>query len=377
MRWPIRWLAGLVVVMALSGCKSTGPQFSAQAESAARLAALTNLTTVVVTNRADAEMLRPPAENFTLGPGDQLDIEIPGDITTRTIATVGPDGKIYFYLLPGLDVWGLTLPETKALIETNLAQFVREPPPVSLALQSVASQRVWLLGRLNTPGVYPLTAPTTLLGALAEAGGTTSPGLLASLSGGPVAPSLSQDIADLHHSFVMRDGKILPVDFYRLLREGDMSQNIYLQPDDFVYVPSATASEVYVLGAVFQPRSVSYQDRVSLISAIADAQGTIKDAYLSHVAIVRGSLAQPKIAIVDFKAVVKGQSPDVLLEPGDIVYVPFTPYRTLERYANMILNTFVSTVAINEGARAVTRNVAPVGVSIGGGGASSPGGTPP
>lgn len=366
--------AGLVGALAsLTGCETaTGPKFNAQAESAAKLAALTNLTAVAATNSVSADWLQPSPENFTLGPGDQLEIEFPGDKTSITPETVGPDGKIYFNLLPGLDVWGLTLPEVQALIETNLAQYVRQPPPVSVTLRAVASRRIWLLGRLNAPGIYPLTAPTTLLGALAEAGGTISQERLAATGGGPLTPSLSQDIADLHHSFVMRDGKILPVDFYRLLKLGDMSQNIYLQSDDFVYVPSATANAVYVLGAVTQPRSVSYREQISLVSAIAGAQGTIKDAYLSHVAVVRGSLAQPKIAVVDYKAVIKGQSPDVLLEPGDIVYVPFTPYRTLERYANLILNTFVSTVAINEGARAVSHNVVPVGVSIGGSGGSTP-----
>ena len=52
----------------------------------------------------------------------------------------------------------------------------------------------------------------------------------------------------------------------RLLHAGDMSQNIYLQPDDFVYVPSALANEVYVLGAVKTPRAMSYQEGMSLVS---------------------------------------------------------------------------------------------------------------
>jgi hypothetical protein len=43
--------------------------------------------------------------------------------------------------------------------------------------------------------------------------------------------------------------------------------------------------------------------------------------------------------------------PDVQLEPGDIVYVPYGPYRYLVRYADLILKTFVNAVAINEGAR--------------------------
>ena len=360
------FLAGLLMLAWLSGCQ-TGPRFDARATTKARLAALTNLAPVTVTNAADTSLLQAPSESFTLGPGDRLEIAIVGDPTTVTSTTVGPDGKIYFDLLPGLDVWGRTVPETKALIEKALTQFTRQPPQVSVTLRGVESRRVWLLGRLNTPGIYPMAAPMTLLEALTVAGGPMSPTSLASSGSGTTGVNFSDDVADLRRSFVIRSGQVLPVDFYRLLKQGDMTQNIFLEPDDFVYVPSAVTREVFVLGAVLQPKSVSYRERMSLVAAIANARGTIKDAYLSHVAIVRGSLAQPKIAVVDYQDIVKGKTADVLLEPGDIVYVPYVPYRTLERYADLILTTFVSTVAINEGARAVSQNFVPVGVSIGGG----------
>ena len=224
-----------------------------------------------------------------------------------------------------------------------------------------------MLGSLSKPGVYPLTGPTTLLESLALAGG----------------PSLSQsqvtteDLADLHHSFIVRQGQFLPVDFYRLLREGDASQNIYVKPDDFIYVPSALAQRVFVLGAVRLPRVVAYADQMTLVSAIASASGQqrylwlarddpgpfTKDADLSHVAIVRGSLATPEIAVVDFGAIIKGKSPDVRLEPGDIIYVPNSPFTTLKRYFNLIVNTFVTTVAANEGVNA-GGGAAAVGVTV-------------
>ena len=51
-----------------------------------------------------------------------------------------------------------------------------------------------------------------------------------------------------------------------------------------------------------------------------------------------------------------GKAPDVRLEPRDIVYVPLSPYRTLERYARMITDTFVRTIAANEGGHAASRN---------------------
>jgi polysaccharide biosynthesis/export protein len=120
-----------------------------------------------------------------------------------------------------------------------------------------------------------------------------------------------------------------------------------------------------VLGAVVQPRTVPYTENISLITAIANAQGIIRDAFHWNVAIVRGSLSQPRVALVDYKAIAKGEAPDVRLEPQDIVYVPFKPYRFLTKYADIALQTFVSSVAINEGARAAVKGeTAPAGVFI-------------
>jgi len=345
----------------LNGCASTGPKFEARAKTA-------TLSAATVTNDLSPELLRPSDDFFMLGPGDQLEIEIVGNAASRAAVTVGPDGRIYFNLLPGLDVWGLTIPQSKSLLEKELARYLTEPQ-VTVTLKAVTSKSVWLLGRLNRPGVYPKTGPMTLLESIALAGG-------ASRSASQIT---TEELADLRHSFVVRQGQFIPVDFYRLLREGDMSQNIYLQPDDFVYVPSALAQEIYVLGAVKAPRAVPYGDHMTLVSAMANAVGPqkfdylstrevdngpfTKDAYLSHIAIVRGSLATPQIAVVNYSDIIKGKAQDVRLEPGDIVYVPNSPYTTLKRYVNMIVNTFVTTVAANEGIRAGGGEVG-VGVSV-------------
>ena len=119
----------------------------------------------------DPAMLRPSESVFHLGPGDTFEIEVMGDITSRTTVTVGPDGKIYYNILPGLDVWGLTLAEARDHLGDELKKFVRERPVVTLALRTVASKQVWVLGRLGSPGVYSLGRPTSLLDAVAGAGG--------------------------------------------------------------------------------------------------------------------------------------------------------------------------------------------------------------
>jgi protein involved in polysaccharide export with SLBB domain len=157
---------------------------------------------------------------------------------------------------------------------------------------------------------------------------------------------------------------MVPVDFQRLLREGDLSQNVYLQAGDFVYVPPLRSSQVHVLGAVLQPRSERMAGALTVVEAIALAGGTVPEACLSNVAILRGSLAHPQIAIVAINLVLVGKAPDVRLEPGDIVYVPFTPERVLERYATLILDTFVRTVGVNEGAYMISSKSKPVSVGV-------------
>ena len=346
---------GLALLLG-AGCQHPGPHFNPRPGPAGMAA-----QPITLTNRVNPDWLRSPTNLFTLGPGDKLEIELLSDPTSKTLATVGPDGKIYFNLLSGLDVWGLTLAQTKALLEKEMANFIRDRIQITVTLRGVESQRVWLLGRLQAPGVYPMAGPMTLLEGIALAGGTMTLALSREVN---VVPS-SEEFADLRRSFVIRQGKLLPVDFHRLLKEGDLSQNIYLQPDDFVYFPSARAREVYVLGAVGQPKAVPYNEELTLVGAISSALGTIREAYWYEVAVVRGSLSQPQVAIINYRSIAMGKEPDIKLEPQDIVYVPSTPYRYLTRYVDIIMQTFVSSVAINEGVRAVTKDpVAPAGVFI-------------
>src|SRR5277367_1905104 len=113
----IRLYSTIGLLAALCG-GFAGPNSATQpatgfAEMPAAVKGTDSPVSVTMTNHVDAELLRPASEPFTLGPGDSIEIEIVGQPITRAITAVGPDGKIYFYLLPGLDVWGLTLDQTR------------------------------------------------------------------------------------------------------------------------------------------------------------------------------------------------------------------------------------------------------------------------
>jgi hypothetical protein len=144
----------------------------------------------------DPALLQPPESAYRLGPGDTLEVEMLGDPGTKTTVTVGPDGRIYYNILPGVDVWGLTLPQARDRIGDELKKFIREKPIVALTLRTVSSEQVWVLGRLNTPGVYALGGPTTLLDAMSRAGGLEVDT--------PAGGIVFSEVADLPRSFLVR-----------------------------------------------------------------------------------------------------------------------------------------------------------------------------
>jgi protein involved in polysaccharide export with SLBB domain len=337
---------GAISLMLISGCCHRPTKTLAEM---ANVTGAVPMQRVELTNGVTPAMLEPDGGRFTLGPGDRLDIEVIGETNSLATTIVAPDGKLYYSILPGIEVWGLTLGQAKDRIEEGLSNFVRNRPQVALHLRAVESKRFWVLGRVQAPGVYPLATPTTLLEAISLAGGTLG---MSGFANQDVA-SITEELADLRRSFVIREGRPLPVDFERLIQKGDMSQNIYLQPDDFVYLPGATAREIYVLGAVGQARPVAYKQGMTVAQAIASAYGTVNGAYMHHVALVRGSLHKPEVAIIDYKNVIRGLAPDIELQPQDIVYVPYSPYRYLHRYIELVINTFVSSTAINAGTRAI------------------------
>jgi len=293
-------------------------------------------------NTLDESLLKPSTEPYILGVGDVVEIEIAGIPGTRTETFILPDGRLYYNLAGGVEADGLTIIELADRLKKRL-EADYSSPEVNINLVEVNSRRFWILGRVFKPGLYPLKQPTSLLEAISLAGG-----LFTSRFSGS-----TEELADLGNSFLIREGEVLPIDFTALLREGDMSQNIYLRPDDYIYMPSALSQNVYVLGHVRQPQAIGYKDRLTLVGAVAAAKGPIPGAYLKKVVIVRGSLREPKVAIVDLNSILTGKTRNVELRPFDIVWVPRSPWDKLNEYFWLIASTAAQTIAVREGARAV------------------------
>src|SRR6187402_2024401 len=194
----------LSALILLNGCQSNRPQYSDPTFTESASAGVNSAATVTLTNELDRRLLEAPTGMFTLGPGDRLELELIGDPTSRSTTVVGPDGKLYFNLLPGVDVWGLTLTEAKLRLENSFTNYLREQPRIAMTLRGVESKRLWVLGSVQVPGVYTMATPLTLLESISMAGGTLTMTSFQDQS----AAGIGEELADLKRSFVLRRGQL-------------------------------------------------------------------------------------------------------------------------------------------------------------------------
>lgn len=287
------------------------------------------------------EYLKPKAEPYRIGPGDVLEIEIIATDGTKANTLVMPDGMIFYDLAGGVPAAGLKPEE----LEDRLAAKLKADyplPEVSVRIAEYHSQSYTILGQIDAPGSFALGQPTTILQAISLAGG---------LSG------FAQDYVDLDRSIALRGNEVIPVDFDALIRRGDMSQNIYLEPGDYIFLAEAAGATVYVLGDVAKATIVPYTARTTFISALAQAGGPNRSAYASGIVLIRGTLKNPTVAAVDFRAVVRGQATDFKLEPGDILWVPTAPWEKLEEYAKLFVRSATTAIVLRSSGVVVENGV--------------------
>jgi polysaccharide export outer membrane protein len=267
-----------------------------------------------------------------LGKGDVLNISVydEPDLTISGVP-IRPDGKISFPLVGDIQADGRTVAEVNAELTNRLREYLLAPK-VSVIVTSFNSLNYVISGEVVKPGVYPLVTDVTVTAALARAGG---------LNKGQFRSS-SVELADLTHAFIARQGKVLPVDFVRLLRQGDLRFDIPLQAGDYISIPSGLSKEVYIIGEVKAPALFAFREEMPMSRTVALAEGFTDDADLSRIHVIRGSLSNPRVIVTDFNQVIAGQQQDVQLAPGDVVYVPPTGLSSWARMLDKIVPTITA-----------------------------------
>ena len=331
-----------VVCLGLLGnaCQQTIPKSQFDARKVDQTVKNLTFSNVKIKRTLNPKLLLAPSDTYILGPGDILEIEIAEVPNTLASTFVMPDGMVYYNLAGGVREEGLTQADFAKQLTAALKQDYANPL-VNVSLVEVRSRRYWMLGQVTKPGIFPLRQPTTLLEAIAHADGIAMSG-----QGGT-----SVEIADLASSVVIRDGNVLPVNFEKLIKAGDTSQNIFLRHNDYIYLPSSSSSNVLLLGAIMSPQAVRYKESLTLVDCIAQGRGPTADACLKQVVVVRGSFENPSAAIVDLQAILVGKATDVLLQPRDIVWIPRQPLGLLEATVKLVFRDAARSYAATQGAR--------------------------
>jgi protein involved in polysaccharide export with SLBB domain/capsular polysaccharide biosynthesis protein/cob(I)alamin adenosyltransferase len=271
------------------------------------------------------------SRQLTLGPGDVMNIGFFGETNlTKTEISIGPDGRISYLQATDVLAAGLTVDELRQSLDKALSKYYRAPRTMITPV-TFRSKKYYVLGKVMTRGVFTLDRPITVLEAVARANGLET-GLLG---------RTSIEMADIQRSLLLRRGERIPIDFEKLFNEGDLSQNIALEPDDYLYFPPASLKEVYVVGEVATQGVVPYTENTSIMSAIAERGGFNQKAYKSRVLVVRGSLNRPETFVVNTHDIVDGKMPDFKLQPKDIIYVSFRPFIRAEELLDLAATSFI------------------------------------
>jgi len=287
-------------------------------------------------------------KRFTVGAGDIFNLRIYGRTDSiRINVPVGPDGRISFLEAQSVPVAGLTVDEMRAALDAELGKFYRNVRTIITPVEW-RSKKYYLLGAVVDRGAFSLDRPLTIIEAVARARGIDT-GLY---------EHNTVELADMKHSFIVRGGKRLPVDFEQLFNHGDLTQNILVEPGDYIYFPSGTVNEVYLLGAVGHPGPLGLTAENTLVGVLTVRGGLLPTAYQQHVLVVRGSLQKPQTFVVNLAAILSGREKDFVLQPKDIVYVSEKPWQKVEDLLQLALNSYaqgMTTTWVSQNVRPLTQ----------------------
>jgi len=249
----------------------------------------------------------PEQDEYTLGEGDEITVDVWDHPELSAKLAVGPDGRVTIAQVGVIKVAGLTRDGAAQTIGTSLSRYYIGPI-VTVRVDNYVSNHVMVLGRVMHPGLLQFETTPTLLEAVTRAGGL------------PVGGSGAEKAALARCAIFRGRDKIVWIELRNLLNGSNLALNLRLQRNDIIYIPDSDDQLVYVMGQVKSPGAFRLTPTMSFIDAIALAGGLTLDAKHT-VHLVRPS---EKLEItVSFDDLIKAR-PDLnySLKEGDIIYIP-------------------------------------------------------
>ena len=246
-------------------------------------------------------------QNYVLGPGDKLIIDVYGASQESLSLTVSPEGDITVPECGPIHVSGLTVSSAQARIKSRLGEFYSSSD-IKTTVGQTRSILVNVMGEVKTPGTYTLSAFATVFHAIYMAGGISELGTLRNIK-------------------VFRRGSLVTVvDVYDYILNGKLTGNVRLQDNDVIVVGTYDAM-VSIKGKVKRPMYYEMKKTESLASLLNYAGGFSSDAYKKMVRVIRNGDTKRKVFNVgefDFSS--------FKVQNGDSVGVD----SIIARYENMV-----------------------------------------
>lgn len=253
-------------------------------------------------------------ENYKLGPGDEIIIDIWGFNEASIRQTISPEGRITIAQIGPVYLNGLTIKQASEKIRKVLGAKYSgidgEQPnsEVSVTLGQIRTIQINVLGEIAVPGTYRLSAFTTVFNALYRAGGVTENGSLRSVN-------------------IIRGGKqFASVDVYGFLFDGKSGSDVRLEEGDVIIVP-AYESLVTVSGNVKRPMTYELKAGETLASLMEYSGGFRSDAYTGKINIIRQTGNERQMLTTSADSM-----DSFVIEDGDVV----TVYGNLDRFSNRV-----------------------------------------
>ena len=274
----------------------------------------------------------PHAAQYVLGPGDQVALHVADmeEMSDKTL-TVSPNGDVDLPLAGVVHAGGLTIEDFRAAISAKLSKYITNPE-ITVNLTTSGSTPVSVVGEVNNPGVHELAGSKRLLEVISLSGGLKV----------DAGPNVIVTREPRWGGIEGTDAKIDPSSGYtsatfsvdELMSGKKPEDNIVMEPDDVISIPRADL--IYVVGDVKKAGGfqLTTHQSVSLLQALALAEGLGPDEASSHSKILRavpGGDGTPREIPVDLKKVLAGKAPDMPLYANDVLFIPNSAAKTASR----------------------------------------------
>jgi len=254
----------------------------------------------------------PVSDDYILGPGDKLIINLWGNIQQKFDLDIDGEGKIILPQAGPLYLWGVKFVDAKKMIEENLYKFYTNFQ-INVSMGKLRSIKVFILGEAKNPGAYTASSLSTVFDILYQAAGPSKIGSLRRIK-----------LTRANKSEEM-------IDFYAYLLQGDKSQDSKLDAGDSIFIPPI-GGVVGVAGNVKRPAIYELKgNSISMSELLETAGGISAVGYLQRIQVERIKDHQRKVVFdLEFEntQTLKNSASNIMLQDGDLVLISaVTPIR--------------------------------------------------